>query len=740
MSPQEMEIESLKQRLREAEQRAGQVEQLLQRTTFHEYLEHCHNILSKPITIQYNKSLATQGTITSPRHKVCPMNLRPWEDFPEHQRQIFDDIDHFFHPPSQPAQRFFSPVSYLRELKRTLVDRKIASERDLESYQLLTLESPVADIVSHLVTMTAAREQFSLADGVIFENHANTLSDVAEDVAQRLYTHDQPSHAARLAGRPAPKPSYADQICVYRTTDGINSPRFVIEYKPPHKLSIPNLRVGLRPVHLFNDVVNRPTVPKDPEEKLIYNADMLVGAAVTQVFAYMVENALQYSYITTGEAFIFLHIQEDDPTTLYYHLAEPNNEIEAENGPVFPIFQTAIGQMLSFCLMALRSTPLSQEWRHNAVRKLHTWAVDFEVILSQIPKDERKQPPPSPAYNAPNRRIDPRSPYLFRPRRQRHRCGGSDDIQHDRDHTPDQSDDADDDDNLDTPSRPRAATTTKTKETPGPHPDSSSAGTQSRPFCTQKCLLGLVHGTALDESCANVAFHRGKITTRKHRISAATLALRIRQHLSIPRNLDRDCHPLGKQGSRGALFKVTLPSYGYTVAAKGTIPVFIPDLEHEGKAYRTLKKIQGDIVPVYLGNIDLHRCYFLNGVRIEHMLLMSWAGETVEDRTELKSSITIAEHIRHSFEAMQREGVFHEDVHDRNCLWNQEKQRVMLVDFSHSSFTRSEVITPLKPVSPNGSRHRVSYKKPRKISESDHFATPQNSRCAGTMENGHYSL
>ena len=37
-------------------------------------------------------------------------------------------------------------------------------------------------------------------------------------------------------------------------------------------------------------------------------------------------------------------------------------------------------------------------------------------------------------------------------------------------------------------------------------------------------------------------------------------------------------------------------------------------------------------VPVYLGNIDLiHRYFYDVGVRIVHMLLMSWAGEVAED-------------------------------------------------------------------------------------------------------------
>jgi hypothetical protein len=43
----------------------------------------------------------------------------------------------------------------------------------------------------------------------------------------------------------------------------------------------------------------------------------------------MVENSLEYSYLTTREAFVFLQIEEAKPHTLYYHLAEPNAKAKA---------------------------------------------------------------------------------------------------------------------------------------------------------------------------------------------------------------------------------------------------------------------------------------------------------------------------------------------------------------------------------------------------------------------------
>ena len=69
--------------------------------------------------------------------------------------------------------------------------------------------------------------------------------------------------------------------CVFRNIDGNRSLLFVREYKAAHKLSVEYLRAGLRPMNVREDVVQRPTIPQGPSEKLKYNVDRLVAAAVT---------------------------------------------------------------------------------------------------------------------------------------------------------------------------------------------------------------------------------------------------------------------------------------------------------------------------------------------------------------------------------------------------------------------------------------------------------------------------
>jgi hypothetical protein len=54
---------------------------------------------------------------------------------------------------------------------------------------------------------------------------------------------------------------------------------------------------------------------------------------------------------------------------------------------------------------------------------------------------------------------------------------------------------------------------------------------------------------------------------------------------------DNGCKPLGKQGARGALFRLTLEWYGYTFIAKGTVTAFKVKLKYKGLVYEYLDKV-----------------------------------------------------------------------------------------------------------------------------------------------------
>ena len=698
-------IEQLQELLREerksrqqAEQRAGQAEQRVleeqsrnQLTTFEEYLEACHVLLSKPLTIQSDKSLATKGSMTTPQGRICPTYLRPWDDFPQVQQPIFDDIYRLFHHSSEPAPRLFSSRIALEDFGRQLCRRPLASEDDLRSYLRYAMEEKVTDVIYSLVNIPASRESFSLGKGIVFENHTNTLSDNAEE-------ERRPQRRSR-----------SDQICVYQKDDNTRNLLFIVEYKAAHKLSVEYLRAGLRPMNLWEEVIQRTTTPTNPDEKSKCNADLLVGAAVTQTFGYMIEEGVEYGYLTNGQAFVFLRIREDDPTTLYYYLTEPNLDADILDDYGFRHPHTAIGRVLSLCLMSFGSRRRDQTWRSRAVTQLYRWEDEFEHIIHQMPASERKQTPPESEYLPPSSPFVPRSSYKLRSRQG---CASPEVLLSDSQSSSFGSDMGPD--TIDTPSRPQNAKKRKLSSNQNLSP--SQTRVQSRdPFpqyCTQKCLLGLTDKGVLDRSCANISSHQQGTTNERHQIDKPSLTRLIKRQLDTAS--DYQCKPLGKQGAHGALFKITLASHGYTFIGKGTIEAFLPDLRREGQMYQHLESVQGLAVPIYLGNIDLGMTYSMdNGDQIIHFLLMSWGGEMAMD-VFLDLQDNLQDELRRSFHDVRQLGVKHRDLRWPNVLWNTELGRVMLIDFERSTLQaaddygeRKSKTNPLRDISPNMKRKRT---------------------------------
>ena len=249
--------EQEKQRAETADGRAEQAEKQTRRTTFEELLKSCHR-LAQSMSVQTDKSLSTQGSTTNPKGKYCPTTLRPWLDFPSIQQDAFDTVYNVLHPPNETTPRLFSPLLYIEELGRAIMDRKIASEGDLRLYHTPAVENFVANIISVLASNPQYNQYLRLGQGVTFENHTNTLSALAEDVQAHLRSSTPSSQPLG-----PPFPTYADQICVYKNKGGQTELLFIIEYKAPHKLTKEILRVGLRTIDLPTEVIYRATIPTD---------------------------------------------------------------------------------------------------------------------------------------------------------------------------------------------------------------------------------------------------------------------------------------------------------------------------------------------------------------------------------------------------------------------------------------------------------------------------------------------
>ncbi|TGO45984.1 hypothetical protein BCON_0352g00100 [Botryotinia convoluta] len=711
--------EDADKRAKDERKRAEDAAQHERETTFAEYLDLCHTHLFQSISVQNNKTLTTQGDITSPKGKLRPNRLCPWIDFLPTQKHTQERLQSAY--TNHNKKRIFENFSFIQGLGKRVASRKIASEGDLANLQRATIETPVASIISHLQSLDSMQNEFNIGNGIFFDNHPNTLSDTEEEVSQRL-KNLQPFTPNRST------PSFgglrADQICVYtiaKDKDTIRKLAFVVEYKAPHKLNLASLRFGLREMDI-KSVIDCCLVPPakvrgiDNPEHFQYHADRLVASAITQTFSYMIQGGTQYAYITTGEAFVFLHVPLDDPGTIYYHLVEPENDVLAqkEAGQEF-VHRTAVSQILAFTLLALESEAGNQKWIEDTMNMLDIWEVDYEAILHDIP-DSVRTAPPSSEYR----------PKTYIPAKQfvmnlRNRSANSTCRPYtsplDND-DPESSDASDHEFPPDTPTRPtNRKHRNQNREDSSKKANASRDETQRRSFCTQRCLHGLAEKGNLDMSCPNILDHcKTNHKSNQHQLNRQTFLTLLHQQLE--RNRDDDCYPLGIQGARGALFKITLTSHGYTVVAKGTVRAFAKDLQHECEIYERLKKIQGVCIPICFGSIDLvHPYYYDIGVQIVHMMILSWAGERLDKCKVVKEmgQESVGTMVMRSIKQIHHTGILHRDLRIPNIFWNAEMKRVMLIDFE-----RSEVILDLRRgavPSPNRERGEKQRSLPEKQAE-----------------------
>ena len=421
----------------------------------------------------------------------------------------------------------------------------------------------------------------------------------------------------------------------------------------------------------------------------------------------MVQAGLEYGCICTGEAFIFLRVPHN-PKTVYYFLSVPKGDVgettrwapDLDGGNRLHL--TAVGQMLAFTLQALKTPPRNQNWRTNAVAQLKSWEVIYDDLLDTIPVHDA----PLSEYREPRQNDFLRmSPVQLRPRAtltSSPRCHPSQD----------RSESSDDEFDPNTLSRPSQ----RSPPQPLPQtldPASRSSGRNSRhrgkggQYCTQKCLLGLVEGGLLDKTCPNVRDHGGS----HHRINQPTFLNLMRQQLS--KDLDTDCEPVGVHGARGALFKVRLTSHRYTLAAKCTVINFVGHLNQEAAIYERLRPIQGMHVPVYLGNINLDRPYFYDGIaEIVHMMFLSFGGKLISQHINGDNRLYLIEQVERLIRAVHQLGVLHRDAMPCNMLWNAEVSQAIIINFK-----RAEVLKPravLGIISPNRKRKRVPKEGPNK--------------------------
>lgn len=704
-------LEQAEARADKAEVRADKAESLTRNTTLQEYLQACHEHVLSKIDLDTRGYVSSKVPGTNPTGKHCPDLLTPWKEFRDTQADIIEKLRRIL--PSD--ERLFENIASLKTIGERISKRRVRSEASLVFIENNCVEDPVRIIIDQLKHFQPDQHDLPVHEGVIF---ATTASNLRDETDGRDTKRDENLRT--------------DQVCVFRKTDDQNEIAYVIEYKAPHKLHASHLDQGLRPMSIWDEVVNKPTVPTSamPEkDRNQHYAELLSAAAVTQTYHYMLEAGLEYGYVTNGDSFVFLKINWDNPKELFYHVALPGHEVKVNDDL---IWSNAVCQVLAFTLLALQSTQHDNDARNAATSTSKKWKVDFEYVVDKVIKIEDKaaEAHPSTPNKKKHRRV-PSSPD-WSPEQGKKARTGSDTDTCDRRVTRSQSKrDGGGEGDSGTGGSSQGggfqgggASTSRSAPVSGSGGGSSSTtqrtgsggrtrSEQPRAYCTPSCLFSLVNGGPLDNKCPNVSFHK-KDGTLGHPVSHARWMELLRQQLS--KTLVKGVVALNKQGGCGVIFQFTLLEYGYTFVAKGVTGRRVPDLEKEKAVYHRLQSLQGRCIPVCLGTVDLRPLqrilYYDIDVRLIYFLLLSYGGPKLARPADPKAEARIVDTVTAAVRQMHQLGVAHGDIRLPNVLQGPDEQ-VTIIDFDQAA---------VFPTSP-GAMSAISPNKRRRLMETDENET-----------------
>ncbi|KAL8825179.1 MAG: hypothetical protein Q9170_007897 [Blastenia crenularia] len=725
-----LEITQLGLERDKARREAAEANRLIQHTTLHELLEACHNDLFSQLRVQDDPDLATRGTHTPVEGKPCPQFLKPWSDFPAEQTRVYSQIYDAWHPETG-AVRGLPSLQGIRDKAETLAGM-ISSEDDLKGFHYQVVEEYVKAILNAMVTNESMKNDYGrFGGGFHFQNQVfqkqvvavqtgqpeveQRRQQLAQDKVKAEPMDEVKNPKALLPSTPKSNSQKADSVtagALEESVSGVpplnadqylmawanNQAKLILieELKAPHKLTHQFLVLGLtnpKTGELGNiDVTkirNRQRRGDTREQKAEFDAQLLVAAAATQTYSYMLPAGLAYGCIVTGEAFVFLHIHEAEPRVLRYHVTIPSRDVMSGDGNKLDLTYTAVAQLVTFAVLASESEPYGKEWRSKAMEKALIWKVDYGAVERALrtPRIQRRDSTSTELSSEWKGRLGLLEPKSHNTRSKRRDEDDDDDDPSDghgggTDEYHSESSDAFVDD--DTPSKSNKNQGSKGNEQ-GTRGTSRSQAPHHNAYCTQACLLGLVRRSAVDEKCPNAALHPRKTSDPSlHLIDRKKFRTLVQDQLS--ETLDNYITDLQISGARGMLFQITLASHGYVFVSKGTVDVFVSDLQHEGRMYQRLNRLQGTYIPVYLGNIDLVKLKWYDYcLCVVHMMLLSHAGERVSNLSDAMNM-----QVKSFQSKLTRFGVQHGDLREPNMLWNKELQRLLFIDFERSTFLPRE--------------------------------------------------
>jgi hypothetical protein len=556
-----------------------------------------------------------------------PDKLRSWESFPTEQARVWHEVL----ASSFASEKLFPPLPVLQARGTQAHSQQGPWGQSFVRNITERVDLYVQKIVLEMALNRPLRDRFNLKgnlipsrDGTALLPHDSSPESSSDGTLVEI--------KRRKCGRPR-----HTQVCAYNTPRNHDAaipaiPAFIAAYKS-RQLSLQEIYIGLEDMDLDS------VAPKQENVDFKATCRRKVAAAITSVVSYMVRAGLEFGYITTGEAWIYLRVP-DDPKTVFYYLSVPGVDAGGSSGyadgSIMPIQQlqlTAAGQLAAFALQSLQTNPRTDSWRERAVAEMKTWktkpTVSQPAGVLQGGGTMGEPPGQSQMWPAPVNQYNPAS-------------------------------------------APSAAGGGNIRQ-----------GYNGRPYCTEACLRSMKRKGNLQD-CPNRHLHgtvRHKIDNRKF------LQLLQRQ---LKETYDHDFEPAGLHGSRAALVKVTLSSHGYTVVAKCVPHEFIPHMQHERNVYKRLEPLQGQFVPRYLGLVRLQRPYHYAGIiDVVHMMVIGSAGETLGEHESTMDKTAMVTRTEEAFNSIHKLGVMHMDPHPFNVGYNTETNTMMVFDFDRSIFVEN---------------------------------------------------
>ncbi|RFU81141.1 serine threonine kinase [Trichoderma arundinaceum] len=611
--------------------------------TLVQYLAACH-----ALNLKFEKG-ACRSLITQKEELswTFPRRIVPWEGFPKLQEGIWHRLssgsDDYFCKGCT-----FSSPQRLENVKRTLTP--VNSEASLQHFGRYAVENVIQEMLDRLYEDDCLWNIIGLGDDekVSIETDKD-LGQVYEPRLESSWHKDasEPKLSMRNSHREAKRAGiWANRSCIYRQAEDEKTPVFAMVHQLPHRLQLDEIDCGLESeIQLERDVIDQEGTD------FSFASKTLVAATITQLFSYMVGKGIRFGCVSTGEAFIFCFIPKDDPSTIYCRACVPERDVQPDDP--LRLHRTAAALVFGIVLQALRAKPPPEPWT-EAVTHLDTWTMGYDVVLDKIRKVGVTKPPALPL--AVDRwRGFRRSPLLDKALRVEVKAGS--DIRRWLDSVAGEEEAPED-------------TSESTVRVPT---------IQDQPFCSQKCLLGLVHGTALDENCPNVEHHGSTHLNYDDFLSHLRIQLAEDDGLEAA-----DCTPVRIANIPTSLFKIRLASLGYTLIAKGGRGSAY--LWSEKFVYDQVVSLQGHHVPVCIGMMELIEPRHHNRKSFKDLLLLSWVGRPFQNCLKQVGKDQIAGMIKTGLQAMHKLGVvYNGGLSPHNFLYDASRGSAMIVDFEDSS-------------------------------------------------------